>query len=138
MTRDMHTPKIGDTELTFFCDQCWQLKHRDTTKMAIGYARDGNDNRICYDCCGDLELSAMLRTGRATLYLTKTEEKHGASFWYVSNWPGTLRRSCHVNVGRHNIAGKRYDAWFTLKGQKWHGITYGDNTQICHCKRING
>jgi hypothetical protein len=20
--------------------------------------------------------------------------------------------------------------------EHWHGVTYGDNTQICHCKRV--
>lgn len=54
----------------------------------------------------------------------------------ASNWPHTLVFRAHGQVGRHNIAGKRYDVWFNgPDGYEWHGVTYGDWTQLCHCKR---
>jgi predicted lipoprotein len=60
-----------------------------------------------------------------------------AKVWEVSNWPGTLKMRAHVRVGNHNMARNRYDAWFTgPDGQQWHGVTIGDNTQLCHCKRL--
>ena len=35
-----------------------------------------------------------------------------------------------------DIAGKRLDVWFYgPDGYIWHGVQYGDNTQIVHCKR---
>ena len=69
----------------------------------------------------------MTEHGRIMLYLSNGE---------VMNWPGTLRFPAHVRKGRHNIAGSRYDVWFAgPDGFQWHGVQYGDNTQICHCKR---
>jgi len=88
---------------------------------------------VCFECCGDQDRASMRQTGRAVLYLSKI----GAD-WFVSNWPGTLRICTNfpgVCVGRHNIAGRRYDVWFNFEGCLWHGVTYGDNTQLCHVKR---
>jgi len=95
-----------------------------------GYGTDDNGNKACFDCCGIVDKMRMVKQGRAVLYL----DYAGGT---VSNWPGTYK----VNVwssktGRHNIAGKRYDVWFKgPDGHYWHGVTYGDYTQICHCKR---
>jgi hypothetical protein len=70
----------------------------------------------------------MKDEGRITLYLTDDGR--------VTNWPNSLSFKGHVSKGRHNIAGTRYDVWFTgPDGHRWHGTQYGDNTQICHCKR---
>jgi hypothetical protein len=69
--------------------------------------------------------------GKITLYLVKLDGAH-----YVSNFPGTLKlKVWSMRVGRHNLAGKRYDVAFTHERHVWHGVTYGDMTQICHCKR---
>jgi hypothetical protein len=55
----------------------------------------------------------------------------------LSNWPGTFKIQLHyIRIGRHNMAGKRYDVWFDYAGNDFHGVTYGDFTQICHIKRI--
>jgi hypothetical protein len=71
-------------------------------------------------------------TGRATLYLASTKERNPD----ITNWPGTLRfRAFAVLKGRHNIAGTRYDVYFRVNGAEWHGVQYGENTQILHCKR---
>lgn len=63
------------------------------------------------------------------------EMRKNGKYDYVS-WPGTLKIKCHVRTGRHNIAGTRYDVWFTFNGKNFYGVTYGDKTQICHIRRI--
>lgn len=115
--------------------------------VGTGYA-NLKGKTLCYACCAEVDKAQMISTGRTMLYLTHHADgkQHGnfandcapaKPVWTVSNWPGTLKISAYVTVGRHNMAGKRYDAWFTgPDGKQWHGVTYGDNTQICHCKRI--
>lgn len=86
--------------------------------------------RVCYKCCAVTDRADMDETGRATLYLTHDDA-------VVTNWPGTLRFIVRrIRKGRHNIAGTRYDVWFTVGNRIWHGVQYGDNTQIVHCKRL--
>ena len=72
----------------------------------------------------------MRQHGRITLYLAKHDDKYE-----VTNWPSSLRLKASVKVGNHNIAGSRYDTWFNFEGVVWHGVCYGENTQLCHCKR---
>ena len=90
--------------------------------------------KVCYSCCGKRDSADMSATGRAVLYLTE-EGPEGA---VVSNWPGTLKfRVRHKRVGSHNLAGRRVDVWFTdSDGREWHGINYGHNSQLCHCRRL--
>jgi hypothetical protein len=61
----------------------------------------------------------------------------------VANWPGTLEfKVAKMTVGHHNIAGTRYDVWFTVVNvetgcrENWHGVQYGENTMICRCRRL--
>lgn len=106
--------------------------------IGTGYGTDERGHTACYACCADRELAAMRKTGRATLYLT------GAGLhWEVINWPGSLRFKVwngEPKIGRHNWAGRRYDAWFSVltdgAPELWHAVTYGDNTQIAHCRRV--
>lgn len=104
-----------------------------------GHGIDGNGAAVCYACCAELDKAQMRETGKAILYLTMLQYGDRtfpprASF--VSNWPGSLRIDCtSITRGRHNIAGVRYDVWFVFEGYYWHGITYGDNTQLCHCRK---
>lgn len=60
----------------------------------------------------------------------------------VTNWPGSLTLPVYyMRVGSHNMANCRYDVWFEVANpdtnqlERWHGVCYGDNTQICHCTR---
>jgi hypothetical protein len=120
------------------------------SSITRGWGKDDKGNRYCYACCAERDKEQMLRNGKITLYLVMDEraerqcrrlEKGG---WYqagegqvkVTNWPGSLvfpiRR---VTRGYHNMAGCRYDVWFKFEGFVWHGVQYGDNTQICHCER---
>ena len=118
---------------TFICHQCGQTKtHEDD--FTNGYGEDRDGNKICFACCGlndAKELKELPIGGKTTLYMD-TKEKT------LSNWPGTLKISLpYIRTGRHNIAGKRYDAWFNYEGNKFHAVTYGDSTQIAHIKRIS-
>jgi hypothetical protein len=118
-----------DTFLCCDCSQEFPVSHNGGT----GYAREPDTWRfVCYGCCGKRDRAAMIERGKATLYLTIRNAANE-----VTNWPGTLRfRTGAPHVSRHNIAGKRYDVWFTgPDGKTWHGVQYGDNTQICHCRR---
>lgn len=89
--------------------------------------------RVCYECCAVTDRADMEETGRAVLYLTATTG-HDIT---VTNWPGTLRINVRrIRKGRHNIAGTRYDVWFTADNRIWHGVQYGEGTQIVYCKRL--
>lgn len=126
----------------FTCSKCNQQKthESDTT---TGYGVDKSGNKICFQCCAEDDKKHMEQNNRITLYLTcepahKIKSEHGRNrVGYVSNWPGTLKIPCTTTVGRHNIAGVRYDCWFTdHSGNKWHGVQYGDNTQLVHCRKL--
>lgn len=115
-----------------------------TTHGGTGYGRDKDGNRKCYECCADTDRQEMIETGKATLYLTM-EVSDGATRLglpvkvnTVTNWPGSLKfRTGEARKGHHNIARTRYDVWFRgPDGKDWHGVQYGDNTQICHCHRL--
>ena len=140
--------------VSFRCSVCGEIKPVQT-EGGTGYGYDANGFVVCYACCGKQDREDMIRTGKATLYLTcepaSKMRLNGRPYTpstlsqgtgrnragKVSNWPGTLEFPCTTTVGRHNIARTRYDAWFTgPDGKPWHGVTYGDNTQICHCKRL--
>jgi len=142
--------------VSFLCGDCGEVKPVQTSGgTGYGYIGEGDSERpICYVCCGKRDLADMIETGRATLYLTcepaskaclngrpytPATINRGAgrrTTGRVSNWAGSLLFACHTQTGRHNIAGVRYDCWFNgPDGFRWHGVTYGDNTQICHCRR---
>lgn len=104
------------------------------SEITRGYGKDDQGNRYCYDCCAARDRQAMRDDGRITLYLTGND----ASGWYIVNWPASLKFKAYVKTGRHNIARVRYDAWFNFEGAQWHGVQYGDNTQIIHCNRTKG
>lgn len=122
------------------------------SECTTGYGTDREGKTYCYACCAERDKADMIETGRATLYLTMPDNhptKPGNMWGYhyaepipgdctVSNWPGSLKLKTHcARVGGHNMTGKRYDVWFTgPDGANWHGVQYGDNTQICHCRRL--
>lgn len=129
--------------------------HADfTTRFGV----DSEGRKHCYECCANFDREQMSKDGRATLYLTVPDEFTGYSravgraggwqaipsylpsepVYYVSNWPGSLKYPAFVRKGRHNLAGTRYDVWFTdFQGRKWHGVQYGENSQLCHCRRLS-
>ena len=103
------------------------------SSITRGYGTDAQGRKLCYDCCAERDKKEMRETGRIVLYLTENPNTSPA----VSNWPASLKInvSC-LKKGRHNMAGNRYDVWFYFEGREWHGVQYGDNTQICHCRRM--
>lgn len=113
----------------FDCDICKQ--HKTYTGIGTGYGRR-DSLVVCYACCAALDRQEMIDKGRTTLYLT-TKPNGDAE---ISNWPGTLKFTGRYSVGRHNIARKQYNVrFYGPDGAVWSGIQYGDNTQICHCRR---
>lgn len=118
----------------FKCAACGEVKPVQTNG-GTGYGYGENDEIVCYACCGERDKARMIETGKATLYFVPVVGA-GWNACNVTNWPGTLAFRGGYSVGRHNIARKRYDVTFNgPDGYVWHGVTYGDNTQICHCKR---
>jgi len=100
-----------------------------------GYGQDSQGKKHCYACCAEQDKQHMREHGKIALYLV--QDKTGSN--RITNWPNSLSFPVnHIRKGRHNIASCRYDCWFSFEGQQWHGVQFGDNTQIIHCKRIKG
>lgn len=124
------------------CSVCGkQIEKPKDGECGTGYGVDDKDQPVCYECCGTADLQRMIDTGRNTMYLTlgylggsKIIDRTACK---ITNWPGTLSYTpISIVKGRHNMAGVRYDAWFVgPDGFVWHGVQYGNNTQIIHCKR---
>jgi hypothetical protein len=121
---------------TLYCGHAPSAHSNFTT----GYGVDSGGRKWCYECCAKRDTARMMKTGRATLYLTREQKDESAApVWSVTDWPGTLRFRAYVKKGAHNIARWRYDAWFTgPDGKQWHSVTFGDNTQIAHARRLKG
>lgn len=97
----------------------------------LGYGTHENGTKMCFACCAVGDALTMEATGKATMYLTQ-----GIGAAWITNWPGTLKfNATCVRKGRHNIAGTRYDVYFRVNGAEWHGVQYGENTQLLRCKR---
>lgn len=115
--------------------------HEESPHESItrGYGTDKDGKTHCYACCADQERAWMRERGRSILYLTHHPFPQ-AGYPYtdgeLTDWPGQLRFACLVKRGRHNIAGSRYDVWFRFEGHEWHGVQYGEHTQICHVRRL--
>lgn len=110
--------------------------HSDYT---TGYATDTKGKKICYECCAKADRAQMKEHGKIWLYLSEYNTPQGKYLtnYKVTNWPGSLVFNIHrIKTGRHNIARVRYDVWFIGPDRHWwHGVQYGDNTQICRCER---
>lgn len=132
----------------FTCDQCGEHgKHK--SGFSTGYGTNDDGQKVCFACCGvndRRDLLALPIGGKTWLYLSSEINENLAGLnnseyyreFYVTNWPGTLKiKVRRPSEGRHNFAGKRYDLWFDLEGRRFHGVQYGDSTQVLHIKRIN-
>jgi hypothetical protein len=121
----------------FTCSRCQKQYPADPSNMSTtGYGLDKSERKICFACCGELDAQTMRDTGKIALYLSAAPGSIAA--WRITNWPGTLEFKVErARKGKHNIARTRTDAWFRdADGNAWHGVQYGENTQIVHCKRI--
>lgn len=130
------------TSTAVICDRCGA--ECVPSKVTTGFGETEDGKCYCFKCCGELDKADMIETGKATLYLVKRdgapvrERGHYVGPDYeVTNWPGTLRLPVHgIRTGRHNRAGRTYMVAFRgPDGYLWRGTQYGDNTQICRCKR---
>lgn len=120
-----------ETTTTHTCSVCGETKSH--TGIGTGYGVNQGGAKVCYECCAKSDRADMVKTGRATMYLTTLSGDGAAK---VTNWPGSLEFHGRYSVGRHNIARRRYDVSFIgPDGFWWSGTQFGDNTQICHCKR---
>lgn len=111
------------------CSQCQKEIVKPVDSISTGYGTDKQGNIFCFDCIGqnDRKLLETARPGeKFTFYLVNGE---------VTNWPGTFRAPVFgLAVGRHNIAGKRYDFRLLVGSNVFAGTQYGDNTQVAHLK----
>jgi hypothetical protein len=125
---------------SFRCIDCDQDKPIQTDG-GTGYATLPNGDRVCYGCIANRDRVTMIKLGHGNhlpLYLSrKSIHKRNDGTWKVGNWPDTLSFPIQrITEGRHNIAGKRYDVWFYgPDGHIWHGVQFGEMTQIIHCRR---
>lgn len=89
----------------------------------------------CYPCSVEQTKAIMRETGKFTLYLI-WDQRH--KWAHLSDWSGLFTLPIKsIKMGMNNTAKVRYDVWFMFEGEKWHGVTYGDMTQICHIKRLS-
>jgi len=135
---------MGDDMKSVICQKCGTV----CKPKGIGTGYGVMDGKTyCYDCCGIIERDLLIKEGKGILYLSWEQEcelfnKPG---WYypknakISNWPGTFSLPIRaIKVGSHNFARRRYDVWFKFNDMEWHGVSYGDNTQLCHVRRLRG
>jgi hypothetical protein len=139
----------------FTCARCGQVKPIQK-EGGTGYAYMpvgiGNDEwPVCYACCGEIDAEWMDTHDRISLYLTHDETHEQDTRLRkpslpakVSNWPGTLSYPVkQMKCGKHNIAAYRIDVWFYRQRKDnpaitevWHGVQYGECTQIVHCRKL--
>lgn len=114
------------------CHVCNKEIEPSKYSFTTGYGLDSNNNKICYACCADQDRDYMRQHGRKTLYLTKDDKGK----YKVTNWPSSLEfTNVYVKKGVHKRTGVRYDCWFKFEGRIWHGVQYGDDTEIVYVKR---
>ena len=114
------------------CSNCNKDLIADENGCGTGYGLDKYNNKVCYACCAETDKQQMRDNGKICLYLTVKFNRKSK----VSNWPGSLVwENVYVSIGKHNIARVRYDCWFWFENCEWHGVRYGDNTEIVHCKK---
>lgn len=127
------------------CADCGNSTHK--------YGLDSTGLYHCYRCCAQRDLDDMRATGKAMLYLTLVDAtpQHTRTTYLgstqrkaakLTNWPGslTLDNVCiqYTRYGHYTPnAGymPRSDVWFTFDGAWWHGVSYGNYTQLTHCRR---
>ncbi len=133
--RFMATPSEEATmiEHRFVCVDCGEEKiHVDSLTTGYGIDKQGAQGLLLL--LREADSADMSATGRAVLYLTE-EGPEGA---VVSNWPG-LRSFGSVTSAwvLTTLPVGAVDVWFTdSDGREWHGINYGHNSQLCHCRRL--
>jgi len=117
----------------FTCSYCRQEKEVKDD-VGTGYATNDKGEKICYTCCARIELDFLIEHKKGILYLVQQDNRT-----VLQNWPGSLTINVSsMRKGKHNIARTRYDVWFSIDKTNWHGVQYGETTQICHVKQLKG
>ena len=122
------------------CHDCGKVIEKPANSCGTGYGIDNDGHAVCYECCGKRDRKELFEAkpgDKFVFYLVeKKNETTGQTEYYVTNWPASLKIKLHATPrkGRHNIAGRRYDVWFIQNGKNFHGVQYGDDTQILHVK----
>lgn len=111
----------------FTCDDCLSIKVIPESG-GVGYAMY-DTKKICYECVAIHDKRYMNQHGKIILYYDGRK---------ITNWPCSLVfMATKYKEGKHNIASKRIDVWFRGPSNDiWHGVQYGNNTQLLHCKRV--
>jgi hypothetical protein len=117
--------------------KCSKCKNEfSPTECGTGYGIMPNGKKVCCSCIGEMdraEMSNAKKGDRFTMYLTMEGGKAK-----VTNWPASFVIPVgYVAKGRHNFARVRYDVWPRINGREFHGVQYGDNTQICHLRCVS-
>jgi hypothetical protein len=104
-----------------------------------GYATAADTGKtMCYQCAADDERLAMLKDGKATLYISRSADNR----WVISNWTS----NASISYAAFNITkshgygfGRQYDVvtgrFYGPDGKLWAFRNAGDN-QIARCKRL--
>lgn len=124
---------------TFVCIRCGKTKpvnHDGGTGYATRVPGFDEEDRICYDCCGELDGNELrkMQPGEKT-----------ALYWdgkVITNWPGTLKitptrsyKTVH-HTPRSYWREYKTHIWFMFGGSWFYGYQIGQNTQIAHIRRI--
>ena len=113
------------------CSICKKIIIKEKDSITAGYGTNRQGQKMCYFCCAENDKERMRNCGQITLYLTRVD-----TIPRITNWPASLIfDKITISRGRHNWGLIRYDCWFIFEDYYWHGIRYGDNTELVHCKR---
>lgn len=124
------------------CDFCGnECKPDDCT---TGYGVTSAGQKQCFTCCGKEDRKSLenaAKGDRFAFYLVpvtakdKQDDRRRSWTHKLTNWPGSFVLGVtHVRKGRHNIARTRYDFWITFADKSFHGVQYGENSQIAHVR----
>lgn len=115
-----------------YCSKCG--KECTPEGIAAGYGvMPETGEKVCFACCGELDKQQLLNAKPGDkFYLYLTRDSKGS--YYVTNWPGSFKIPVCPSMGYHNIAGDRYDFWFSVGDHKFHGVRYGKNAEIAHIR----
>ena len=107
-----------------YCTKCGKECTPEGIAAGCGVIPETED-KICCSCCGELDKQQPLNAkpgDKFCFYLTVD----GEGGCYAANWPGSFKIRVGPRKGHHNIAGVRYDFWFTFGhcGACAHGGIY--------------
>lgn len=115
-----------------YCTKCGKECTPEGISAGYGVIPETGE-KVCFVCCGELNKQQLLNAkpgDKFCMYLTG----NSTFGYYVSNWPGSFKVRVFPRKGGHNLAGVRYDFWFFYGNHRFHGVRYGDNTEIAYIR----